>query len=117
MEEAERLCDRIGIMDLGELKAEGTRADLVALVGEHDRVRLHAAGDLAAAARACADLAGVRTATAADGEVEPSSTGPGAFFPTPRRVSDVGASVGSVDVDEPDLEAVFLHLTGRALRD
>ena len=40
MEEAERLCDRIGIVDLGELKAEGTRAELVALVGEHDRVSL-----------------------------------------------------------------------------
>ena len=39
MEEAERLCDRIGIIDLGELRAEGTRAELVALVGEHDRVR------------------------------------------------------------------------------
>jgi linearmycin/streptolysin S transport system ATP-binding protein len=40
MEEAERLCDRIGIVDLGELKAEGTRAELVAMVGEHDRVTL-----------------------------------------------------------------------------
>jgi ABC-type multidrug transport system ATPase subunit len=40
MEEAERLCDRIGIVDLGELKAQGTRAVLVGLVGEHDRVSL-----------------------------------------------------------------------------
>jgi ABC-2 type transport system ATP-binding protein len=39
MEEAERLCDRVGIVDLGELKAEGSRAALVALVGQHDRVR------------------------------------------------------------------------------
>ncbi|MGZ4397558.1 MAG: export ABC transporter ATP-binding protein, partial [Gaiellaceae bacterium] len=38
MEEAERLCDRVGIIDAGELKAEGTRAELVALVGQHDRV-------------------------------------------------------------------------------
>ena len=44
MEEAERLCDRIGIVDLGELKAQGTRAELVALVGEHDRVSLEGAG-------------------------------------------------------------------------
>ena len=36
MEEAERLCDRVGIVDLGELKAEGTRQELVGLVGEHD---------------------------------------------------------------------------------
>jgi ABC-2 type transport system ATP-binding protein len=38
LEEAERLCDRIGVVGLGELKAEGTRAERVALVGEHDRV-------------------------------------------------------------------------------
>ena len=53
MEEAERLCDRIGIVDLGELKAEGTRAELVALVGEHDRVSLEGTGDLETAAQAC----------------------------------------------------------------
>src|SRR5664279_5397571 len=44
MEEAERLCDRIGIVDLGELKAEGTRAELVALLGEHDKVHLTGSG-------------------------------------------------------------------------
>ncbi len=38
MEEAERLCDRVGIIDEGLLKAEGTRRELVSLVGEHDRV-------------------------------------------------------------------------------
>jgi ABC-2 type transport system ATP-binding protein len=51
MEEADRLCDRIGIVDLGELKAEGTRAELVSLVGGHDQVALEGSGDLAA--RAC----------------------------------------------------------------
>ena len=52
MEEAERLCDRIGIIDLGELKAEGTRGELVSLVGQHDRVRLDGDGDLEAGAAA-----------------------------------------------------------------
>ena len=33
------------------------------------------------------------------------------------KVSGAGVSVSSVDVDEPNLESVFLHLTGRALRD
>ena len=42
MEEAERLCDRIGIIDHGKLIAEGTRADLVGMVGEGDQVRLSA---------------------------------------------------------------------------
>ncbi len=47
MEEAERLCDRVGIIDEGEIKAEGTRAELVRLVGERDKVRLAASGHLA----------------------------------------------------------------------
>ena len=52
MEEAERLCDRIGIIDHGKLIAEGTREELVSLVGERDQVRLSATGDLARAAGA-----------------------------------------------------------------
>ncbi len=118
MEEAERLCDRIGIMDLGELKAEGTREQLVALVGQHDRVRLEASGDTAAAARACSRLAAVRTSTAVDGAIELIVDKARSVLPELLRLAaDAGASVGSVEVDEPDLEAVFLHLTGKALRD
>src|SRR4030066_328416 len=45
MEEAERLCDRVAIIDEGEIKAEGTRAELVRLVGERDKVRLGGSGN------------------------------------------------------------------------
>jgi ABC-2 type transport system ATP-binding protein len=44
MEEAERLCDRVGIIDEGRIQAEGTRRELVALVVEQDRVSLTATG-------------------------------------------------------------------------
>jgi ABC-2 type transport system ATP-binding protein len=118
MEEAERLCDRIGIVDLGELKAEGTRAELVALVGEHDRVVLEGVGDLAAAARACVALAPVRAASVQAGGIELIVDGARSVLPELLQVvAATGVAVGSVDVSEPDLEAVFLHLTGRALRD
>jgi ABC-2 type transport system ATP-binding protein len=118
MEEAERLCDRIGIVDLGELKAEGTREQLVALVGEHDRVRLAGAGDLDAAARACGAIPGVRAASVRDGEVELIVEGArGLLAALLGAAAAAGADVRSVEVDEPDLEAVFLHLTGKALRD
>ena len=70
MEEAERLCDRIGIMDAGELKAEGTRRELVALVGEHDRVTLGGAGDLRAGAVAAGALGRVLNASSGDGAIE-----------------------------------------------
>ncbi len=118
MEEAERLCDRIGIIDLGERRAEGTRAELVALVGEHDRVTIEATGGLDEAAQALAALPEVRAASTADGSVELIVDHARTLLPELLRVTAAtGASVHGVDVDEPDLEAVFLHLTGRALRD
>jgi ABC-2 type transport system ATP-binding protein len=118
MEEADRLCDRIGIVDLGELKAEGTRSELVALVGAHDRVALEGAGDLEAVARACRELGAVRAASVQDGGVELIVDGARRVLPDLlRAATDAGVAVSSVEVREPDLESVFLHLTGRALRD
>ena len=66
MEEAERLCDRVGVIDHGKLIAEGTRQELVSLVGERDRVHLSAAGDLAKAAAALAAQPWVHQASTAD---------------------------------------------------
>jgi len=118
MEEAERLCDRVGIIDHGKLIAEGTRSELVSLVGEGDRVRLLATGDLA---KAAAELDGhpwVRQASATDEVIDLVVDDSRSNLPailTTAAAADV--AVRSVDVTEPDLEAVFLHLTGRALRD
>jgi linearmycin/streptolysin S transport system ATP-binding protein len=118
MEEAERLCDRIGIVDHGALEAEGTRAELVALVGEHDRVRLDGAGDRRAAADACAAHPAVLAASVRDGGIELIADGARGLLPELLATAGrAGLAVGAVDVDEPDLEAVFLQLTGRALRD
>ena len=118
MEEAERLCDRIGIIDHGQLIAEGTRDDLVRMVGEGDQVRLSAAGDLARAAAGLAARSWVRQARALDGGID--LVVENASSELPAILSDVaagGVAVRSVEVTEPDLEAVVLHLTGRALRD
>ena len=118
MEEAERMCDRIGIVDAGELKAEGTRADLVALVGEHDRVAIGGTGDLGRAARACEAVEDVRTASVQADGIELIIDHARTALPKLLRVcADAGVAVSSVEVKEPDLEAVFLHLTGKALRD
>ena len=59
MEEAERLCDRIGIIDEGRLIAEGTPRELVALLGQRDQVRLTLSGDVMAATRAAGAVRGV----------------------------------------------------------
>ena len=118
MEEAERLCDRIGIVDEGRIIAEGTRRELVALVGGLDRVSLVAAGDLAAAATALRSIPGVRGTTVQDGRIDLLVEEARHLLPRLlATVSEDGITIRSVEVIEPDLESVFLHLTGKALRD
>ncbi|SER99267.1 ABC-2 type transport system ATP-binding protein [Pedococcus cremeus] len=118
MEEAERLCDRVGVIDHGHLVAEGTRRELVARVGEKDRITLSATGSLALFAEACRRIEGIEQVDTADSSVHLIATD------GRRRLAQVLAaatvtdtSVRSVEVEEPDLEAVFLHLTGTALRE
>lgn len=117
MEEAERLCDRIGVVDEGRLIAEGTRRELVARLGEADRVRIDASGDLSAAAAALAAQDGVDTAVPDDRGIDLTVVDAGVRLPTLLAVVGRSATVAGVAIDEPDLEAVFLHLTGRALRE
>jgi ABC-2 type transport system ATP-binding protein len=118
MEEAERLCDRVGIIDAGKIVAEGTRRELVRLVGQHDRIRLQASGSVDAAAEAAKSVEGVREAAVRDGGIDLIvNDASDALTEVLAAVSGAGVSVTSVDVDEPNLEAVFLHLTGKALRD
>ena len=118
MEEAERLCDRIGVMDEGRIIAEGTRAELVRLVGGTDRVTLAATGELTAAVDAVRALSGVHEATTRDGGLDVLIDGAAERLPQLLElVARAGVSIRSVEVIEPDLEAVFLKLTGKALRD
>src|SRR5918996_3447398 len=118
MEEAERLCDRVGIIDQGRLIAEGTRRELVARVGERDRIELAAGGDLARLAAAAARPDGVEEATVVAGGVHLVGRDGRRLLPRLLEAAEAaGVEVTSVEVAEPDLEAVFLHLTGKALRD
>ena len=118
MEEAERLCDRVGVIDDGRIVAEGTRRELIAHIGEHDRILLRGDGDLAAAAAAVATLAGVADASATERAIEVlADDAAKALAAVVAAAASNGASISGVEVHEPDLESVFLHLTGKALRD
>jgi ABC-2 type transport system ATP-binding protein len=117
MEEAERLCDRVGILDEGKLLAEGTRRELVSTVGERDRVHLAATGDLDAAARVVGALDAVKQATRSEDGVDLVVEDARKHLPAILTFVGEHAHVTTVEVSEPNLEAVFLHLTGKALRD
>jgi len=118
MEEAERLCDRIGIIDHGRLIAEGTSRELVSQVGEKDRITLSANGSLTAFAQECRSLEGIERVDLTDSSIVLLAREGRRRLPQVLEAAGrTGTSVRSVEVDEPDLEAVFLHLTGTALRE
>lgn len=120
MEEAEELSDRVGIIDHGELIAMGTQAELNLQVGEKDTLVLHIdeSQNGAALAEAVRKLPGVLKADITDHTV--AVMAPQAeeiMAPVITTANELGIKIRSVDIQEPNLEAVFLSLTGRALRD
>ncbi len=118
MEEAQELSDHIAIMDHGKMIASGTHEELVKLVGGQTRIDLTLNVDAAQVMDAWRAIEGVERVTAEDGTVTvlvaDSNLVLPRLFESARAQS---ARITSVDIREPNLEAVFLHLTGRALRD
>jgi len=118
MEEAERLCDRVGIVDLGHLIAEGPPRALTAELGQAEHIVMAVEGDLAAAVAAVDALAVAGRTTGDAGVLDVLVTDAESALPlVMEAATSSGAAIRSVNVQEPDLEVVFLHLTGKRLRD
>ncbi|KGN41175.1 antibiotic ABC transporter ATP-binding protein [Knoellia aerolata DSM 18566] len=118
MEEAERLCDRILILDSGQAQAEGTRDELIELTGDADRVHLSGSGDLAAAEGAVAGIPAVASVHRDPHALDLTVRGaPTAIALIVNAATGAGMKLSNVEIRRPDLESVFLHLTGKALRD
>jgi ABC-2 type transport system ATP-binding protein len=118
MEEAERLCDRVGIVDLGHLIAEGPTDRLTSTLGDSEHISLTVDGDLSTTVAAIEVLPVATRVTGDHGTVDVLVGDADSALPAVMTAAiSAGASIRSVDVQEPDLEAVFLHLTGKTLRD
>ena len=120
MEEAQELSDRVGIIDHGDLIALGTQAELTKQVGQAETLILHIGEneDPEALAKAISNVEGVQKADVTNNEVSvitPDAKDVLASVVT--KANERGIKIRSIDIREPNLEAVFLHLTGRALRD
>ncbi len=118
MEEAAELSHHIAIMDKGKVIAHGTHDELIKLVGEQTRIDLRLNVEGLSVLETWKKIEGVTGIDSMDGVVtvlvDDSNRG------LPRLLdaaSRSGVRITSVDIREPNLEMVFLHLTGRALRD
>ena len=119
MEEAERLCDRVGIVDHGKLLACGTRRELISLIDEHDRISIGLGADAEHAATIVTSQPGVGKVVATSPrelvcEVDQAAA---ALPQLIARLVAEGVEVTDIRVIEPSLDSVFLHITGTALRD
>jgi len=136
MEEVQEISDRVGIMDHGEIMAVGTVGELIQKIGEEDMLifRVGTQSVFSVQLERLKTVEGVtsvtyeQTAKAANGEGNGSLPIDGRVVARAKRgrqaLPDLiglanadGIEIQSVEVREPDLEAVFLSLTGRALRD
>jgi ABC-2 type transport system ATP-binding protein len=118
MEEAQELSNHIAIMDHGRLIAYGTHEELVKVVGELDRIDLSINAESQRVLPQWQATEGVHKISAEDGKltllVDDSNVVLPRLFET---AIQAGVRITAIAVTEPNLEAVFLHLTGRALRD
>ena len=120
MEEAEELSDRVGIIDHGKLIAIGTQKELTQMVGEKEALRLHfGEGEIVdPLVDALNELPEILQASTNDHQIiviVPDAEA--ALQGVISKTNEMGFKIRSLDIEEPNLEAVFLHLTGRALRD
>ena len=118
MEEAAELSDRIAIMDQGRIIAQGTHADLIDQIGGQTRIDLTLNVDPERVVDGWRGVAGVAEIGVSDGRVTALVDDSNVVLPRLFEIAgQTGARVTSLAIREPDLESVFLKLTGKALRD
>lgn len=118
MEEAERLCDRIVIVDRGRVVADDTLRGLYGRLPATNRLAFDLEGSGEAPVEGLRDVPGVRVVESAPGRLlvgvgDLNATAPAVFAWLAAR----GVRFAHAATERPDLETVFLTLTGRSLRD
>ncbi|MGD9568096.1 MAG: ABC transporter ATP-binding protein [Sedimentibacter sp.] len=118
MEEVEYLCNELCIMDEGKIIASGTQQEMVELVKEKTQINIKLNKMDEVVLNTLKEIDGVF-----DGKIENDhialfgSNADVILADIIAKVSENGWLIETIDVKKPNLEAVFLHLTGKALRD
>jgi ABC-2 type transport system ATP-binding protein len=119
MEEADHLCDRVAIMDHGQILALDTPAGLKSTVGADTIVTVKVIGDAAGLPDVLSgEIAGATRVRPVEGGAELHVTGHDRLLPRVISVVEqAGMELADLSVSEPTLETVFINLTGKELRD
>jgi ABC-2 type transport system ATP-binding protein len=119
MEEADRLCNRVAVMDHGKILALDTPAELKRGIGADTIVTVRASADPEQLAVVLArDVEGVERARTADGAVKLEVRGGQRLVQQIVQAAErEGVDIVDLSIAEPTLETVFITLTGRELRD
>ncbi len=118
MEEAQELSKHIAIMDMGELITVGTHEELVQIVGEQDKIDLVLTEPAEPLLDQWRTIEGVSSVLSENENVFILAGDSNAILPQVFEAANAqGVRITSVEIQEPNLETVFLHLTGRGLRD
>ncbi len=118
MEEAEKLCDRIAVVDHGKIIAEGTIGELRAILGEKDILRVSGRFDSRAVFEMIGRMKGVDLVHCTEGmitlAVAEASKRLSEIF---RELSESGSDIRETTITQPSLESLFIKLTGKELRE
>ena len=118
MEEAAELSRHIAIMDKGQVIAYGAHDELIKMVGEQTRIDITLNTEAEKILPVWQKTEGVSKIDSTDGKVTALVDDSNRVLPRLfEAASKADVRITSVDIQEPNLETVFLHLTGRALRD
>ena len=118
MEEVDFLCDRIYIMDEGNVVASGTKDELVSMVNKDQRIVVEFEQAMEENCHAFKVLEEVKSVSCQDKTLTLLTE---SKAPLMQKIIEISQKqeldVISIDVEKPNLESVFLELTGKALRD
>ena len=119
LSEVEQICSRIAIMDKGTILAQGTLAELIRIVGEKEIVDIRGefTADSFSEIIKLADGDGIEILSIADNQALLAFSNSERIPAMMQHLFKHHLSVSDLKIKSPNLEAVFLKMTGRSLRD